>query len=214
MTTRHRFLMGESVKVAIEGKMFKGTVKGIHAADIEVSEINPYGITADRINVIHSDSYTVIFYEKQPAQSNLCDNTQGEGVSNEIDNSQFTTQSNRGVLMRYATDEFGDAIQQHLPGTAMPRLAEVSNPNYPITPYTMILHGMMPGEINTYFNNAYQMALFGISPNSISTSVDKFYALVPFGTEPHPGAYYLLPRSDLIPSYLVDIRYRLERVDR
>lgn len=206
--------MDESVKVAIEGEIYKGTVKGIHAADIEVSEINPYGITADRINVIHSDSFTVIFYETQPAQSNLRESTQGEGVSNEIDNSQFTTQSNPGVLVRYATDQFGDAIQHHLPGTAMPRLAEASNPDCPITPYTMILHGMMPGEIQTYFNNAYQMALFGISPNSISTSVDKFYALVPFGSEPHPGAYYLLPRSDLIPSYLVDIRYRLERVDR
>lgn len=206
--------MDESVKVAIEGQMFKGTVKGIHAADIEVSEINPYRIPADLINVIHSDSYTVIFYETQPTQSNLYDNTQAGGVSNETDNAQFTTQSNRGVLIRYGTDQFGDAIQQHLPGTAMPRLAEPTNPDRPITPYTMILHGMMPGEIATYYNNAYQMALFGISPSSISTSVDKFYALIPFGTEPHPGAYYLLPRSDLIPSYLVDIRYRLEHFHR
>lgn len=154
MVTRHLFLIGESVKVAIEGQMFKGTVKGIHAADIEVSEINPYRIPADLINVIHSDSYTVIFYETQPALSNLDGRAQAEGISNETDDAQFTTPSNRGVLIRYATDQFGDAIQQHIPGTAMPRLADPSNPDGSVTPYTMILHGMMPGEIATSYNNA------------------------------------------------------------
>lgn len=209
LVPRHRFLVDEWVTVEIDDWMYRGVVRGVNAPEIEISDINPYGIRAANINACHSDTYTVIFYEPQPDQSNAGanENTQATAISRGANDAQATThESNQGMLIRCATGpgQPNRADQRH-PSASMPRGA------VPITPpYTVILYGMFAGDVRTYFHNLPPMAHFGISPNSITAHGTSFYADVPFGTEPYNGVYHLLHRCDIIPSYLVEIQDRLE----
>lgn len=209
LVAKHRFLVDERVTVEIDGTMYRGTVRGVNASQIEISQINPYGIRAANINACHSDTYTVIFYDPQPNQSNAGanENIQPSAISRGANDAQATTQ---GMLIHCATgpDQPNSADQNH-PSASIPRGA------VPITPpYTVILYGMFPGDVRTYFHNLPPMAHFGISPNSIAAHGTSFYANVPFGTHPHNGIYHLLHRCDIIPSYLVEIQHRLEYFNR
>lgn len=222
LVARHRFLMGDLVRVSVEGNTYRGKVIGMYARRIEISRINPYGIPAARINAYHCDTYTVIFYEPrpyqvdqdenaQPCHLNQDDNTQAAAISHETNNAPVTThESSHGMAISYATNpEHLEANRSHF-AAVMPPGVDLYDPNVYITPYTVILYGIIPGYTDTYVHNLYPMAFFGISPDSINADEVYLDADVPFGTEPNGGVYGLLPRSATIPSYLVEIQHQVE----
>lgn len=94
----------------------------------------------------------------------------------------------------------------------MPPGMDLYDPDAYIFPYTVILYGIIPRDFTTYLHNPYPMALFRISPESLALSAANVYvdAGIPFGTGLDRGVYSVLPRSAMVPSYIVVIQFRLK----
>lgn len=227
LVARHRFLMDDWVQVVIAGKVYRGRIIGIRAPDVDVSKINPYGIRAHQINAYHSDTYSVIFFSPppyqfnhvnqdentQPYQANEDENTQTGATSHETNNGTVISyESSHGMVISYRTNprQF-DANRSHL-AAAMHLGLDLYNPNAYVFPYTVILYGIIPGDFTTYVHNPFPMTLFRISPESLVPSAAKVYldADIPFRTGLDMGAYSPLPGSAMVPSYIVEIQYRLQ----
>lgn len=144
-------------------------------------------------------------------QVNRDENTQAAATSHETNNAPVTThESSHGMAISYAINpEHLNANRSHF-AAVMPPGVDLYDLNAYITPYTVILYGIIPGDTDTYVHNLYPMAFFGISPDSINADEVYLDADVPFGTEPNGGVYGLLPRSATIPSYLVEIQHQVE----